>query len=982
MKLFSPSLFSHHDSTAYCNASTYKSPTHQSTWRRLRPGLVVALISWASLFAPMISPASADTPDEQWAFANGLYTQKLWGLAAENLDKFVKANPNHPQAKRAAYQLAAAIFRNDDKGKTDYAGAAAAYERALKEYPDPKLGAVARFELADAYFNLKDFARAAATFGQFLATQPGAEQGAEAAYMQGESFYALKKPTEARAAYAKVLSTYPTSRPAPYAQLAIGTLAEESGQMAQAAAAYQTVWQKYPQSEVVGEARLRGANVLLSLSKWKEAGAQFEAVLTDPKLSKWKSDALLGLADAQFGAKDWRGAGAAYEQALAALPAKDARRAALQIRLADSFFNAKDWTRAVASYTPQVASGDAKIAANALYFRARSLGEAGRKNEAIKDFESLLERFPTHSRASRAALYLGDLYAEAKDAVRAAEAYRVVLTKYPQSKEVKDAQESLVDLAGNLGQSSSSNASGDLEKVLRSLPPGRASGNAQLRLAQAAYARGDWAKTAQLAQGALGAKPDAATTENALYLLASAQYNTAQLAPSAATFRRQLASYPKGSLAPSAHLGLSWALLDAKKWSEAQTAARTGITALQKAPKTKENADLQTRLKLALGEALWRGKSYAPAAATLALLSNASDKEIAAQSTFGAASSYEALNQWPSAAAQWAKYAAVVKEPPEQARGFLRRGLALSKAKEAASKTAALAAFDRAATLDPKGDLGARALYESAWAATDMKQAASAASRWAKLAANYPESKFAATAHFQIGENHFAAKRWDEAAAAYRNVTENYGQSEEAPLAWYQLGSAMFNAQNWLEAGTAFERAASFPKSEVAVEASYWAGQSASKAGDVKVARPHYEKFLAQLALKPQANLQAWAPIARVGVGRALLESGDAARAESTLRAALQGAKGAVAAEANYHLGQALRAQNKWKEAAAQGLKVTTLFPQSEWAPRAAWLAAEATEKSGETSSAIVLYRAIADKQPENEWSLQAQERLKALGAS
>ena len=98
------------------------------------------------------SPAFADTPDEQYTFANGLYNEKLWSLAAENLRKFVEANPDHAQAKTAAYQLGAALYRAEgEKGEIDYAGAAAAYEKALLKYPDPKLAATARYELGDIY---------------------------------------------------------------------------------------------------------------------------------------------------------------------------------------------------------------------------------------------------------------------------------------------------------------------------------------------------------------------------------------------------------------------------------------------------------------------------------------------------------------------------------------------------------------------------------------------------------------------------------------------------------------------------------------------------------------------------------------------------------------------------------------------------------------------------------------------------------------
>ncbi len=968
--------------------------TCRTRWTRTR--WIQAGLAGVLALSSLAHAVRADTPDEQWAFASGLYNQKLWGLASQNLDKFLKANPRDPHAALASYQLAAAILRNEDNGKIDYARGAAAYEKALQQFPDPKLAPAAYFELADAYFNLNKFEAAASTYARFVATKPKPDQAAEALYMQGESLYAVKKSEPARTAYAQVLKDYPQSRPAPYAALALGTLAEDAGQMAQAASAYQNVWQKYPQSDVVGEARLRGASAFLALSQWDKARQGFEAVLGDARLAKWKRTALEGVADAQFGLKNWPGAADSYQKALAEPKPTDPKitvseDASLQQRLADSLFNAKDWTRAAQSYGSLTNATDAVAAANALYFRGRARSEAGDKAGAQADFSALLQRFPTQQKAPRAALLLGDLKTQAKDAAGAAQAYQLVISKFPKSPEAKDAQAALLDLVGSVAATTSTGSAvggastsgagvpSALENVLRALPPGRAASGAREKLARAAFDRGDWAQASTLAQGALDAKPDAATQENALYLLGSAQLNANHSTQAAAAFERLLAANSRSTLAPSAQLGLAWARLDLKQWSAAQAAARAGLEAVASSS-AKGSEDTAARLKLALGEAQWRGKSYAPAAATLTGFAS-SDKEMVAQAAFFAASADESLSKWKEAAAQWAKYTASAKEPGEQARGQLKRGLALLKNPDAASKTSAQAAFESAVALDPKGETGARALYESAWAATEAKSAGAGA-LWEQLARDFPTSKYASSAQFQIAESLFAQKKWDEAAQAYAQVTKSQA-SEDAPLAWYQMGSALFNAQKWSEASAAFEHASSFPKSDSAQESLFWAGQSQLKGQNLKAARPFFERFLSGAAASTdaKADWRKWVAPARLGLGRALVESGENARAEGLLRQVAAGAANSSAAEANFELAQALFAQSKWKEASEAALKVTTLFGSSEWAPQSAWIAAQATEKSGDKASATALYRAIAQAQPPSQWATQAQERLKALGA-
>jgi FimV-like protein len=119
---------------------------------------------------------------------------------------------------------------------------------------------------------------------------------------------------------------------------------------------------------------------------------------------------------------------------------------------------------------------------------------------------------------------------------------------------------------------------------------------------------------------------------------------------------------------------------------------------------------------------------------------------------------------------------------------------------------------------------------------------------------------------------------------------------------------------------------------------------------------------------------------ARLDLARALLEGGDAPGAEKALRAALAQSKGESAAEANFLLAKSLWAQSKWKEAAESGLKVSALWTNSKWAPESAWIAAQATEKSGSIEAARTLYRAIAEAQPAGEWAAPAQEKLREMG--
>jgi TolA-binding protein len=390
-------------------------------------------------------------------------------------------------------------------------------------------------------------------------------------------------------------------------------------------------------------------------------------------------------------------------------------------------------------------SRDAKVLPTALYWNANTLRALNRHNDAAASYRRLLSEYSNHALAPRAALRLGDTLADASDAGGAAEAYRVVLTKYAKTDAAREAQEALVALAsGAVGDSSATAQGGNaaLEQVLRALPAGPATSNAQLKLAQAAYAGGNWTRAAQLAQTAIAGKPDAATAENARYLLASAKLRGGDATGAATAFRAQLTAAPQGALAAQARLGLAWALLEAKKWSEAEAAARAASTS-----QAKGTAAVREQARLALGEALLRGGKAKDALTVFASASQSANKETAAQGAYGAALSLEAQKQWGAAGAQWSKLASLTTENSAKARAYFQQaGAGQSQA------GSSLAAFDKAISIDPKGELAARALYESAWAAHDLKQAAQETARWTRLANEYSNSSFAAEANLQRGE--------------------------------------------------------------------------------------------------------------------------------------------------------------------------------------------------------------------------------------
>ena len=912
------------------------------------------IVSLFLLFTAAL-PILADTPDEQYKYANGLYAEKLYSLAAQSLKKFVDANPTHPQAKIAAYQYAAAVYR-----KPDYALAAAAYESALQKYTDAPahIIAAARFELGEAYFFQDKPDKAIAPLVEFLkapgAGQDATEKAAWANYYIGKGRQEQKDFKGAKSVFERIRDNYADTEPASDALMELGLMALDENKPGEAVTAFQSVINKHGKSEAAPEARVRLADALAAAGKPDEARAAYKAALADPKAAEFKADLLLGQASVDFAQKNWGEAAQGYAQVLQSLKADDKRRATIQLRLGNSHYNAKNYDAAITAYTPIMGSKDAALGANALYFAAASQFAQKKYGEAAANYGKVVDNFANHELAAKAALRMGDAWEQAKNPVKAAEAYKIVLTKYEKSPSAKEAQAALADLAGSAG--------GAIESVIRDLP-GTVIGGAKLQLAQAAFDKEDWTKAAQLAQNVADAKPDDATREGALHLVARAKLQ-AKDAGAAEAFRKQIAAFPKGQLLGEAKLGLAWALEDAEKWADAESAARDAVAAL--------NGDLKENAQLTLARAMYYGGKNKEAATAFAGVENATDKAIAAQAVQGGAFALEKEKQWQAAATKWAKYAGLVAEPKAKSEALFRQGLALAKAKN----NGALAAFDAAIAADPKGDFAADALYESAWLLQEQKSP-DAASRWARLEREFPQSERAGEALYQQGEVALAAKKWDEAASFYRRAAEKDPQSTTASRAQYQLGTALYNAEKWADAATAFDKAAIAKKEAFAGESPYWAAESYRRAGKLPEAATRYETFVTSIEGNnaAPAELKTYLPSARLGWGQSV---SDPAKAVTIYQAALAKAEGGAKSELQFRLGEALFKQNKYADAAPL-LSLAALNDKATWAPQAQWLAAQSLENSGAKGDALVMYRKLATRQPASDLTAKAQEKVKAL---
>ncbi|HEX2999763.1 MAG TPA: tetratricopeptide repeat protein, partial [Armatimonadota bacterium] len=696
--------------------------------------------------------------------------------------------------------------------------------------------------------------------------------------------------------------------------------------------------------------------------RFPEARAAYAPILASESTPALRLAAQLGIAASAMEMKEYRPALDAAHEAGRLASAGSSEQQEAMLLSAGAHYGLKEYPAALADYQQVAAGKQPEKVEEALYWSGSALRAMGKPDEAIAAFNKLLQRFPTGSFAARAKLRIGDCQAEAGHTDLAAAAYRQVLEQYAGSDAAKEAQAALTDLVGRAG--SGAGGAAQLARVVGQLPPGTIAANAQLQLAQQEFNAGRYAQAAEWAGKVLASKADPQAMEQAAYLLGASRLQMGNATAAAEAYNQLLTIAPQGKLVNAALLELSWAQLDQKQPAAAEKT-------LQRLLARNPTADLRLSALLTLAEAATGAGDYpaADAACEKALAANPKPNE-AASALYALALSAHRQEKYIDAVPRWQKALDALKKLPDspltpQAEYFL--GYALTQLKRYVEANPHLEAVAAS-----RNELAEQARYDLAWNCIELKQSERAATEFERLATDFPKGRYAAEALFLAGEQYFARKEYVPAAERYRRADALKPQGELAGKIVMQLGAALYYLQDYPGAAAAFARAAALGGKD-ASEATYWAGASWAKAEKWDQARPLFERYL---ALSPTGE---HAAAACLGSARAALAAGDALQAIASCERGLQSARGDLAAELQFRLGDALLRQKKAGDAASAYLKVAILYPESSWASDAQYQAGQAFEAAGDRERAISVYRALITKSPQSNAATKAKARLTAL---
>ena len=825
--------------------------------------------------APAFGTGTRRVP-EQLNFANGLFRDRRYAMAAEEYERFLKDASSGPDAIEARFGLAnARLFQGQ------YELARHQFEEFLKAVPDHRNASTAWFRIGETAYMLGDLPEARQALETFL----GRVGTTRNSYLEiawpylGDVCLRMSSLPEARRAYEKALEAYPEGRLADRARfglartmalqnepdaalkvlatmasrggrdwndrvwLQIGLIEAGAGRDDKAVEAFETLEKQAPRSPLVAEERLNRAGALVRLGRAAEA---------EPLLRALMAEAPRNLA-----------AQAAFELGTTQL---SGGRPAEALETLDSALK----------------RFDTSPMAPALMFRAAEAElKLGRADVARARFLKAAEVDPKDPWADDALVRAARLALEARDTVAARDLAGSFVARFPESPLRADAR--LIEARAAMAAGHPKEAIALLTDSLAHDQPGPETAQAQRYYLGLAYRADGQADKSSDVLDALAKTPAASVAADARYLVGQGHVEAGRFAEAIAPLEAYLAEKPKGDVADSALAHLAQARLKlgepdaaaralaqlAERFPESKALAPTRLLLAEAALDAKQHdraaelfqrvveagdPGLQARARLGLGWALLDGGKPAEAAEAFAALIKANpDDPLAPEAALARGRALRAAGKADEALAA---YALVAEKYPRTEQGSVA---ALARARllvEVRRPAEAAAAFEQLLKdhPDPKVE-GASAdalLDEWGWTLVDAGKAEEADRVFARLLKEFPDSPCAADARFNLAESAYQAKNYDEVVALLAPLVAEGSKASPRliPSALYRLGRTQAERGDWPAAAQTLDRLiAEHPDSPYRREARFLQAEVALKAGDA----PAAESGFAALAAEPPA---------------------------------------------------------------------------------------------------------------------------------
>jgi len=976
-------------------------------------------------------PKHARTLTARYGLAICHYRLKQYADAAGHLQQLIK-DKNFKQRDEALAVLGHCLIASKQ-----YEQALSAFDDLLAKHAKSKHVELAALNRAQVLYLLNRPMASRAACEGFLKKYSSSRRRGPAEYFLACSQAALKSYPEAEKTLRKFLAEHPTSVHRLDATLLLGQALENQRKFDPAIEQYRAFIKAAPDDRK-GEGLYSVGLAFYKAGRYPQAVAELNTVVTKHGANTYAAAARLQLGLAQLAA----GQPAEARKTLQKVVATDKRRSRkasywlVQCDMAEKkYAEAREALDKQAKLTPPPANLDA-IA----YDRAVCAMELGRFDVAAKEFAAFVQKHPGSSLAADAT-YRQAFCLHKLGQYAPSQALCDKIVKLPASAITPATMELAAENLFLLGRHDQAGKA--FEKLLNGAK-GLRRQRFTYRLGQCAFLAGDYGKAIALLKPVVADKATARDEHlrEAAFFLGDAQFQSRRYAEAAGTLSGYLAAGGARQQEGAFKLGL--AQLRAGKTAEAERTLR-GLSAAKRgspwvaramlaygqmayrqlnqsdnaakvltdllARQTQAPADVLAPAMYLLAWIDFDAKRYDKAADRFAkLVAQFGKHSLAADAVLQQAVCLKELGKTAKAIEQLKTFVKTYPSAKRLAEAKQLTGACLAKMNrhEEAIKVFSALAADKKTCTDA-------VLYELAWSYRAAKAQPKAVETYRRLLAGFPAGKLADPARTELAELLYLAKKYDEAAALVAKVVSDAGvDAKTRAVAQYRLGWCHSELSQPAKATKAFAKfIKDHPDHELVPSAMYQGAVTAFAAGELQTAEALFKSLLskygkhdvvpvARLKLgevqaaagefeKSAATYQEFLTahpgneltyLGRFGVGWAMenLKKYDDAR-RWYLRV-IEGHNGPTAAKAQFHIGECYFAQQRFREAARELLKVDIVYAYPEWSSKALYEAGRAFEQLGQTDSAKAQYSLCMKKYAKTSSAALAAERLKALGGA
>lgn len=448
-------------------------------------------------------------------------------------------------------------------------------------------------------------------------------------------------------------------------------------------------------------------------------------------------------------------------------------------------------------------------AALIIYGDAANFQNNGAFELAADEWDKFLKKFPDDPLAPKAQHYLGVCNLQLKRFQKAADAFAVVVKKYPTADTIQDAYLNLgwcqYSLAGQKVKGMYAKAAATFSEMAEKFPKGKYVDQALFFLGESEYNQDRKKQAAAAYNKLVTEQPKSSLRRDALYALGVTYEELTQYADAGRIYDLFLKEFADDELTTEVRMRKAETVLQAGDFATAET--MFGEVAAVAGFASADHAVFRQAYCLA------KMDKFAEAGALYATIpTKYKQSTYVAEASMAAGRSFYRAEQFPEAAkwlysaianggryapeaAHWVCRIHLKQKEPQKAVAVVQQ--VLPKAAEspylvnlqmdqadalyeiADSKAQALELYLKLATDHPKHELASQALYNAAFTALELGQYDDGLKHAGAFLQAYPDDRLVPDVKYVAAECLLQKKRYDEAEKAYQELTSTYQQHTE-----------------------------------------------------------------------------------------------------------------------------------------------------------------------------------------------------------